>query len=364
MEKPRIIVDADIPYIQGVLEPHAEPRYIKGSAIDHAACLSADALIVRTRTRCSPELLEGTPVRLIATATIGTDHIDTDYCQQRGIRVVNAPGCNAWAVVQWVLAAMLRINESSTYSYPQWTVGIVGHGQIGSRLQRVLGAFGVHTLLCDPILAERQVASPYLPLSRLARECDVITLHVPHTTQGAHRTHHLLDQEFFRGMLQHNRPYIINSSRGGVADDYQLLDALDHKRIRGYCLDVYEDEPDVPAELLERAIVATPHIAGYSVEGKLAGTRVALSAVAEHFGLGTLAPHCPTPTGGEKPALAADSLMELRKTYDIVRDSNALRAAPQHFERQRNAYAYRHDLRGFSFGNRALRELLEGELGV
>ncbi len=361
MEKPRIIVDAAIPFVQGILEPHAELRYLPGKQIDHAACMQADALIVRTRTACTEALLANTPVRHIASATIGLDHIDVNYCAAHGIAVANAPGANAWAVVQWVLAAMLRIDKSSTYSFPQWTVGIVGHGQIGRRLSSMLALYGIQTLVCDPFLEKENPTEAYVPLARIARDCDVITLHVPHTTDGPHPTHHLLGKSFFRSMLHHNRPYILNSSRGGVVDDFQLLDALEYKRIRGYCLDVYEDEPDVAPELLERALVCTPHVAGYSTEGKLEATRMALTATCNFFNLPALTPAYAPVTTDKQPntlTIAGHSLLDLRGMYDIAHDSITLRKAPHTFESLRDGYAYRHDLRGYTIAYEPLRTLV------
>lgn len=352
----RVVVDAAIPYIRGVIEPHAEVEYLDGSSITAAACRDAHALVVRTRTQCNEALLQGGQVRLIASATIGTDHIDLPYCAAQGIQVANAPGCNAWAVVQWVVACMLHINRHSPSSYQEWLVGIVGVGSIGSRLADVLEHFGVQTLLCDPYRQGRD-ARPYVPLSRRAQDCDLITLHVPHTETGEYPTHHLLDRAFFQSLRQ--RPYIFNASRGGVVDDFALLEAKQRKRIRAYCLDVYEDEPDIAPVLLECAEICTPHIAGYSLEGKRAGTQAALDALSKTFALPPLTATS-DPNGELEPPYAGGfSMMEMGKTYDVAADMRALRRNPQDFERLRNRYLFRNDWRGYKIGSQSLEAILE-----
>ncbi len=352
----RIIVDSAIPYIQGVLEPYAEIQYVAGNEITPTLCQEADVLVIRTRTRCDESLLSASPVKLIASATIGTDHIDLDYCAAQGIQVVNAPGCNAWAVVQWVVSCMLHLNQRSQYSYQEWLVGIVGVGSIGLRLAETLEHFGVQTLLCDPF-REPEDDRFYVPLSRIAQECDLITLHVPHTSEGEYPTHHLFDREFFHKLRR--RPYILNTSRGGVIDDYELLEAKQRKRIRGYCLDVYEDEPDIAPVLLELAAVCTPHIAGYSIEGKLAGTQAVLDAVCQQFNLPQLRATSPIAEGKEKPYVGGYSMMDMAKGYSCAEEMLPLRKNPQSFERLRNEYTYRHDWRGLRIGSQSLQELLE-----
>lgn len=353
--KPRIIIESHIPHISGILEPHAHVLYLKPEEITQQACLQADALIIRTRTHCTPELLDNTPIQLIATATSGTDHIDLDYCQTEGITVSSAAGSNAWAVVQWTISALMQIDRHAENSITQSTVGIVGAGNVGARLADTLSIYGVRVLLYDPPLQEQGV--PHLnTLEEIKNECDIITLHVPHTTQTNHPTHHLIHRDLLNRLRK--KPYIINASRGGVIDDYQLLDALQRKKIRGYCLDVYEEEPLPPIPLLEAALIATPHIAGYSIEGKKNATAAAIRAVQHHFDLPEITLKADE-TEEKPPFLGAHSLHELAKTYDILRDSRTLKAQPHNLEPLRNQYAYRHDYQAYDIGNAKLSQLLQ-----
>jgi len=350
----RIVIDEQIPYLRGVLEPHADVVYLAGTEINRQACLEADALIVRTRTQCNAALLEGTKVSLIASATIGLDHIDVPYCQAKGIRVVNAPGCNAWAVVQWVISCINLAYQHSSWAMAEVTMGIVGAGAIGRRLAATFDMLGLHWKACDPPLA-RFNPEYYCSLDEICQTCDIITLHVPYTHEGAHATAGLIDRNFLRRLSR--RPFIFNASRGGIVNDYALTEALQCKWIRGYCLDVYEDEPDVPPAVVESALACTPHIAGYSVEGKLAATTAVLRAVSQHYRLPTLKP---TGVPTNKPVFNVGfSLQDLAKTFDLRPQSLALKAAPQRFEQLRSEYAYRHDWRGYEFGSPRVHAVLQ-----
>lgn len=352
----QIVVDSAIPYINGLLDPFAEVKYIAGQAINAEVCKHANALLVRTRTRCNAALLEGSAVRFIGTATIGTDHIDLAYCAAREIKVVNAPGCNAWAVVQWVVSILTQINQHSRFALTERPVGIVGCGAIGERLASLLEIFNVPVLRCDPFL---EVNAPfrYVNLQRIARECAIITVHTPLTHDGSHPTFHLLDRDFFHAVQQ--KPYILHAARGGVVDDYELYEATTYRHVAGYYLDVYEDEPDVAPALLEVAKLATPHIAGYSIEGKLAASKVIVKALSDFFGWQVAEPTLETKE--EKSFIVGHSLGDLARTYDVVRDSRALKSAPQQLEQMRSRYAYRHDYRNYSFGNQQLECLIYNE---
>jgi len=355
----RIIIDEAIPFVHGLLEPYAQVDYLPAAAITPAACKDATALLVRTRTHCNAQLLEGSAVRLIATATIGMDHIDLPYCAQHGITVANAPASNAWGVVQWVVSALAQINQSADFMLSERTVGVVGCGAVGERVATLLELFGISVLRCDPFL-EKEDPFRYVALSRIARECAVVTIHTPLTFDGPHPTHHLLDRAFFHS-LKH-RAYILHAARGGVVDDAELYLALQYKHIAGYYLDVYEEEnsEEMDYALLEAAKLATPHIAGYSVEGKYAASRAVITALAQFLGVEIAFPPLEA-DGANPPLLPGFSLWELARTYDIARDSRALKAAPQQLERLRSEYAYRHDYRYYHFANPALEALVRGE---
>ena len=352
----RVVVDSAIPYIRGLLEPFAEVDYREGRAIDTEVCRKADALLVRTRTQCNAALLEGSTVRFIGTATIGTDHIDSTYCAEHGITVVNAPGCNAWAVVQWVVSILAQINQHASFALTERPVGIVGCGAIGERLARLLEIFHIPVFRCDPFL---ETAAPfrYTSLERIGLECSIITIHTPLTHDGAHPTYHLLDAAFFHSLKQ--KPYILHAARGGIVDDYELYEAAQYRRITGYYLDVYEDEPDVAPALLEAAKLATPHIAGYSIEGKLAASRAIVKAVGEFFGWQIAEPQLEEKE--DKTFIVGHSIGDLARTYDIVHDSRTLKSAPQQLEQLRTQYAFRHDFRNYHFGNQALERLVQDD---
>lgn len=379
----KIVIDSKIPFARGVAERYGEVAYIDGAAISAADVREADALIVRTRTRCHEPLLEGSKVQFIATATIGYDHIDTAYLQRAGIAWTNCPGCNARSVAQYVACTLRQLmlhgwrgmgttphpvgsgaplTPFSPADFGRLTIGVVGVGHVGSAVceaARNLG-FG-RILLCDPPRHERGDHLPFCSLDRIAREADVITFHTPLTAApAAHPTFHLADAAFFASLRR--RPVIINAARGEVVDTDALLQAFDHDRLAAAVIDTWEQEPHISLDLLSRSFIATPHIAGYSADGKANGTRMALQALATHFGLDTapLAAVCPPPLppaydylqasnplgpGATLPAdiaAAADLCPDLHR-YDPVRDSLALKACPTHFEQLRGHYPLRRE---------------------
>lgn len=356
--KPRIVADQAIPYLQGLLEPYAQITYLPAAQITHEVCLQADALMTRTRTKCNEALLANTPVRCIASATVGLDHVDLEYCQQANITVNNAPGCSAWAVVQWVCGVLNHIQHFGQVPLFATTVGIVGFGQTGQRLAALLDLFGVQWLANDPPMAARHPEMKLVDLDTIARKCQIVTLHVPLTKRGDYPTAHLLGREFIR-QVGHNRPYILHASRGGIVDDQALLRAYRYKDIAGYALDVYEDEPEVSSDLLENSLFATPHIAGYSIEGKHNGTQQALNTITEHFHL----PQITVPPLEEEPSnsplIGGYDFSDLAKGYDLNYDSQSLITAPQDFERLRTHYHYRHDYRSYRISNPKLKQLIE-----
>lgn len=356
--KPRIVADQAIPYLQGLLEPYAQVTYLPATQITHEVCLQADALLTRTRTRCNAQLLDHTPVECIASATVGLDHIDLPYCKNANIHVGNAPGCSAWAVVQWVWGVLYHIQRFGKLPLLAATVGIIGYGQIGQRLAALLQLFGIRWLANDPPLAAHHPELKLVDLDTIARECQIITIHAPLTKCGPHPTEHLLDHSFIR-KLGHNRPYILHAARGGIVDDVALRRALHYKDIAGYALDVYENEPDVSSDLLENSLFATPHIAGYSIEGKRSGTQLALNTITEHFHLPNIALPPMQEDTDSRPHIAGYELSDMALGYDLNYDSQALIAAPQDFERLRTNYHYRHDYRGYSIGNPKLKALID-----
>ena len=333
----RVIVDSHIPNIQGLIEPYAEVLYLEPGDISREAVKDADALIVRTRTRCNADLLDGSRVRFIGSATIGTDHIDLDYCASHGITVRNAPGCNAPAVAQWVFCAIHAWMQARGIATPEGlTLGIVGVGHIGSIVARWGRELGFTVLLNDPPREKRDGSFDVniFPLEELQRRCDIITFHTPITRDGQWPTWHLCDQAFLDGLDRCR--LILDAARGPIADNAALL------RWHGDVgLDCWENEPDISRELLEKAIVATPHIAGYSAEGKQRGTAMMLAALNDFYGWDIPIPTIASPATGA----AQVTLDGIAASYDIQADTAALKADPAGFEALRNHYLHRPEYR-------------------
>ena len=336
----KVVVDDKIPYIREALsEMGIEALYASGSKIIPDMVRDADALIVRTRTQCDASLLEGSKVQFIATATIGYDHIDTAYCASRGIQWTNAPGCNAASVCQYIESSLLLLQCERGLRLSDATLGVVGVGHVGTLVAEMARSWGMRVLCCDPPRAERGEPG-FVSLDVIAREADVITLHTPLTREGAHPTFHLADADFFASLQR--KPYFINTSRGETTDTTALLQALDKGQIAQCIIDVWEHEPHINLELLERCYIGTPHIAGYSADGKANATRMSLEALAQHFNLGCFPTIQPTPP--LQNTITAHSREEaLLKIYNPHTDSHALKASPALFEQLRGDYPLRRE---------------------
>ena len=321
-----IVCDDKIPFLRGVFEPFAEVKYLTGSHITRDDILDADALIVRTRTRCNRALLEGTKVRIVASATIGIDHIDTLWCEQNGIIWANAPGCNARSVCQWVGSTLSALSHLLDLDLRGKTLGIVGVGHVGSEVARLAPTLGMNTLLCDPPRAKSEGPEGFVSLEDLTRRSDIITIHTPLTAQ----TFHLFDSARLKSLS--SAQILINSARGEIVDGGALKSALREGHLRAAALDVWENEPEIDRELLERVTIATPHIAGYSADGKANGTTAAVRAVANALGLRALS--------GWKVESVPESA---EPYYDVLKDEAALRERPEDFERLRSDYPIRRE---------------------
>jgi erythronate-4-phosphate dehydrogenase len=264
----QIIADQNIPFVKECFSSIGDVSLCAGRQIAPAAVKDADLLLVRSVTDVNAQLLDGSKVRFVATATIGTDHIDLDYLKQRGIAFSAAPGSNANSVAEYITCAILTIAERRHISLSGKSLGIVGVGNVGSRVAKKAAALGLKVLLNDPPL-QRQTNDPkYLPLKDLY-ECDFITFHTPLTKTGIDKTYHLADENLFSSLK--SGIVFLNTSRGGVMDTISLKKAIHSKRISACVLDVWENEPNIDAELLEMVDIASPHIAGYSYDGKVAG---------------------------------------------------------------------------------------------
>lgn len=341
----KIIIDNKIPYIEEAAQKIAdEIVYAPGKDFTPELIRDADALIIRTRTHCNRELLEGSRVKFIATATIGFDHIDVDYCNQAGIEWTNAPGCNSASVAQYVQSSLLIWKATKGLQLDKLTIGIVGVGNVGSKIAKVAQDFGMRVLLNDLPREEKEGSAAFTSLHQIAEECDVITFHVPLYKEGNYQTYHLADENFFRSLKR--KPVIINTSRGEVIETNALLKALNDQSISDAIIDVWEHEPDINRELLKKVIIGTPHIAGYSADGKANATRMSLDALCKFFQLKReYEINAPAPTSSVIHAKSREEA--LLQMYNPTEDSNRLKNQPELFEVLRGDYPLRREESAF-----------------
>lgn len=329
----KIVIDDKIPYIrEAVAFVTDNAVYMDGSKITAADVRDADALIVRTRTRCDERLLGGSSVRFVGTATIGYDHLDTAWLDSVGICWTNCPGCNAASVAQYLRSVLLLLARDYGVSLSDTTLGIVGCGHVGGLVRDAALSLGMRVLVCDPPVG----APGYVPLDTIEREADIITFHVPLVRGGDNPTWHLADEAFFSRLAR--RPFVINTSRGAVVDNVALLRALDDGRVRQAVVDTWEHEPEINRDLLERVYIGTPHIAGYSADGKANADNMVMEALCRFFGVTPPPPVVP-------PSLPADFVYtgDPLQLYNPFDDSRRLKVAPDMFEHLRGAYPLRRE---------------------
>lgn len=329
----KIIADDNIPYLKGRLEAVAEVVYVDQFGFTPELVRDADAVVIRTRTRCDKALLGESSVRLVATATIGMDQIDVPWCTANGISVHNAPGCNAPGVAQYVWSALFRLGFDPSKD----TLGIVGCGNVGSVVFDWGRQMSVRMLVNDPPKEENAQGGPeYVPLDELLRRSDAVTLHTPLTRDGKYPTYHLIGEKELQ--LIGDGKIFVNAARGPVVDFTALKPHVMSHRIRSV-IDTWEGEPKVDEEILAAADFGTFHIAGYSRQGKERATRMAIEAVEQEFGVAVdksgLEPVY-TGTPGITPQMIIDS-------YDPTIDSNALKNAPAEFDKLRRNYNFRNE---------------------
>lgn len=354
----KIVADQRIPFVEEAFGPFGEIARYDSQAIDNAAVKGADALLVRSETKVTEKLLAGSKVQFVGTATIGTDHVDLDSLKRQGIAFASAPGCNSYAVVQYVFSVLFTLaKREDGLGLKGRSIGVVGVGNIGSKIVRVGHKLGMNVLQNDPPLARATGDARFLPLDDLMRS-DFVTIHVPYTKAGLDPTHHLFDGARLAKMKSGS--VVINSSRGAVVDNRALRDALSAGRPGAAVLDVWEDEPNIDTELLSRCAVGTQHIAGYSIDGKINATRMIYAAFCSHFGLtqdwdaaGVIEPP-------KEPVITIDPnysdpesvISEIvRKCYDVTLDDSNLRKISEmkqdergsYFKELRGGYIFRHE---------------------
>ncbi len=337
----KIVVDDKIPYIRETLERLAdEVVYRKGVDISPEDVRGADALIVRTRTRCDERLLGGSGVRFVATATIGFDHIDAGYMRRAGIEWMSCPGCNAASVAQYLRSVLLLLRRDRGARLGGMTLGLVGCGHVGSKVKAVAEGYGMRVMVCDPPRQERGDEGEFVSMADIEREADVITFHVPLAKDGPHPTFHLADAAFFSRLAR--RPLIVNTSRGAVVDNDALLDAIIYNKVCDAVVDTWEHEPLVNLGLLRRVWIGTPHIAGYSADGKVNADNMVVEGLCRHFGLAVPPRIVPPPLPADFVPAADDDALRLQ-LYNPLDDSARLKAAPGRFEELRGNYPLRRE---------------------
>jgi len=365
----KIIIDDKIPYIQGAFEGVAEVVYLPGSKTTPEIAKDADAIVTRTRTICNEKLLAGSSVKFIATATIGYDHIDTDYCDANNIRWTNAPGCNSKSVEQYIASGLMVLAERKGWKLNEKCIGVVGVGNVGSKVARFCELLGMKVLLNDPPRERVEGSLKFVSLETIRREADIITLHVPLETKGENATFHLVNELFLNTLNQ--EPILINSCRGEVIDTLATKTALLKGLISGFVCDCWENEPDIDPELLALTDLATPHIAGYSRDGKATGTLMSVQAISDFFSLGL---NNWRPSGVELPT---HSVIEIDgtgltdqdiiakgvlSTYDIRDDDRRFRANTAEFELQRGDYPVRREFPAYTLKTVNVQEAIRNKL--
>lgn len=351
----KIIIDDKIPYIRGAFEQVADVIYLPGNKTTPEIVKDADAIITRTRTICNENLLKGSSVKFIATATIGYDHIDTEFCRQAGIEWKNAPGCNAESVNQYISSALFSWSMRKREELAGKTIGIVGVGQVGSSVAKTCEIIGMKVLLNDPPRERHEGSGKFVPLKTIQEEADIITFHVPLEMSGLDPTFHMVNKEFLLNLRK--KPLIINSCRGEVFNSEDVFNTIKSGNVSGAIIDCWENEPEIKLELLKAVDFGTPHIAGYSKDGKANGTKMSVQAVSKFFNLGL------DDWQPEKVELPENSVIEIDgnqrreysilaeailSTYNIENDDEALREKPNNFEKLRGDYPVRREFNSFT----------------
>ncbi len=341
-----IVIDNYIPYLKGALDGVANVQYLHTSQITNSTIKNCDALIIRTRTQCNKELLENTKVKFIASATIGYDHIDNRYCDQNNIKWTNAPGCNSLSVTQYMASVFSWLQQKKKVDLKNTTLGIVGVGSVGGKVEKLARALGMKVLLNDPPRARREGNAHFSTLKEVAEKADIITFHTWLDTVTEDKTYHIVDEHFFNHLKR--KPIIINSARGEIVDTQALKNAFERQQISEIILDCWENEPNIDIELLNKCFIATPHIAGYSADGKANAAQQSVRAISRFFQLGIddWSPEPLNDTHFENKIFNSYYDFFLT-TYDIQKDSEQLKNNPFDFEKQRSLYPFRREPKAY-----------------
>ena len=353
----KIIADKNIPYLKGVVEQYGDVTYLDGSDFNKNTIKDAETLIVRTVTHFDREILENSKVKLICSATIGFDHIDTEYCDTHGIKWTNAPGCNSGSVQQYIVSSLMILSRKKNINLKDKVIGIVGVGNVGEKVATACELLGMRVLLNDPLRQlEEPVNTSFVDLSDIQKEADFITFHTPLTRNGEYPTFHLADQKFFSKLSK--QPFIINSARGSIIDTNAIKEALKNKVIEGAIIDCWENEPTIDLEYMNMVDIATPHIAGYSADGKANATIMSLHSIANFWGLSADPINKIKIPDIENPIIDYGSINENDKlatiflrTYNPIDDMTRLIESPDKFKQHRANYPLRREYKAYEVTN-------------
>lgn len=354
----KIIADENIPFVKDVFSVFGEVVLSSGRNINRGILKDADALLVRSITKVNEELLADTAVKFAATATIGIDHIDTEYLSEAGICFASAPGSNADSVAEYVVTAVSILADKYCFNLNGKKIGIIGAGNVGSRVEKRSKVLGMIPLLNDPPKKRETNDDKYLPLDQVLSEADIVTVHVPLNKEGMDKTYHLVDSAFIKMMK--DEAILINTSRGKVHDENAVK--LLRDKLRGLVLDVWENEPEIDIDSLNVTDIATPHIAGYSFDGKVNGTFMILDAFISFFSLDNKI--------DKKPYLKSDSILTtinltdssnavfdaVTKAYALIKDDENMRniinipadERKNYFDKLRKNYPVRREFKNFT----------------
>lgn len=339
----KIVIDRSIPFIEGVFEPYAEVVFTDSSSMGDGVLSDADVLIVRSRTRCDAALLDGTKVRMISVAGIGTDHVDQEYCRKNGIFIQNASGCNSVGVMNYVCSALYGVAARKSISLEGATIGIVGAGDSGRQIGRMALSLGLKPLVCDPPRATSERNSLFCDLDYLLRNSDIVTLHVPlnDSTRG------MAGASFFSKMKL--GAVFINTARGELVVDDDLISSV--PKLGAVVIDTWNNEPHINRKLMDLVDIATPHIAGYSYKSKLLSTSLAVKAVARFLGISDLFGFYPSVNADVLESVKLDVrgmtqgqiAATIQYNYPIFTDDFMFRLQSDSFEQLRANYRYRRE---------------------
>ncbi|MBN1509167.1 MAG: 4-phosphoerythronate dehydrogenase [Sedimentisphaerales bacterium] len=314
----KIVADANIPFVRECFSSVGQVETLSGRDIGPRVIADAEALLVRSITPVDERLLAGSAVRFVATATIGFDHVDVPYLQAHDIGFASAPGSNANSAAEYVIAALLEVGRKHRMQLEGRSIGVIGVGNVGSRVARKCEALDMRVLRNDPPLQRQRGDPRYVPIESLY-DCDFITIHTPLTKEGVDKTFHMADGEFFSSL----KPGVVfvNASRGAVVDTQAMKSAIRNGRLKAVVLDVWEGEPDIDMELLDMADLGTPHIAGYSLDGKINGLIMIYQAFCEYFHL--------SPRFGVQDFLPVPQVPRLEICVGIVGDDELIARAAE-----------------------------------